>query len=309
MMLALALSGLTVGCQSQVGEQSWTTTQAGDRTVTFRELEGELGGHALNARGLPGASWRGEQTEIVFDAFHSRGYASLRINTDIDLFEPGMRSTLLTQNEATVHGVAGSDTWDIDFDGYADEVEIEVFDGAADDTRRVDLTAVFGRETIRASVLLDLVAEDVDDSLIPDVTEPWDTYEPPVEGNMVWDTVQTDLGPGADRSLNDIAGTMSDYGDGSQYMRIDTTVGGRWTMFALSYTEDANGEAQNPDVLGCVGPTPGDYDYDGHADQVSITFEPGELPGERIGTLDATFNEYRAGEPSYLHATFRYNPR
>ena len=157
--------------------------------------------------------------------------------------------------------------------------------------------------------MLDLGAVDTDDSWDVQPTDPWGTYEPAVNGNMVWESVQTDLGPGADRSLADIQGSFEDYGDGSRYLRIDTTTGGRWTMFALSYTEGADGQVENPDVLGCVGPTPGNYDYDGHADDIDIQIQAGANPGERIGTINAYFQDYSVGGTGYLHATFRYTAR
>lgn len=281
-----------------------TPSGYGLQEVTWSSLEGELGGHALALADVRGTASSDYGTTIELETTEGGTWVLFRLSLDENLYGDVPSGTVLSSEGEYVDlmGCTGPSPGSFDYDGYASRVEVAVFDGAEPNTRQLEITATFDEygssRQVDASVVLDLGAT------TPDAPPPSGGYTYS-ERATTWIALETDLGP-TDVSLSSVEGRT--WSDGFQSrIELDTLEGGRWTMFALSLEGDVGdlepGSTVQGDLLGCVGPSRGSYDFDGTTDAQLEVLE-GDSPYERIGHLTATFNTSWGLQT--VDATFRY---
>ena len=112
--------------------------------------------------------------------------------------------------------------------------------------------------------------------------------------SITWDSLGGQLG-GQTIDLNSVEGSAI-----AGSYEIDTTVSGEWTMFRLDIYQSLDEIPDNTiltsyngdvELLGCVGPTPGNYDYDGYATDLTVTVSQGSTAEMRQVDFVATFQD------------------
>lgn len=281
-------------------------TTYGTLDVTWTQLDGQLGGHALALADVTGTATGDWGTTLEVETTQGGTWALFRLSLDEDLYADGLADgtvmSTTTGEYVDLMGCTGPSPGNFDYDGYAERVDVAVFEGAVAGTREVEITATFVEGGVERQVLATVVLDLADAAEDPAPSGDY-VY---AEHATTWTEVTSDLGPTDAYALSTIEGSAWSDGYGSA-IDLDTMASGRWVMFSLSLDTDLDdvepGETVQGDLLGCVGPSRGTYDFDGHTDAQLQVYE-GDGPYERIGRLTATF-ETEWG-PQTVEATVRY---
>ena len=273
----------------------------GSSEATWAELNGELGGHAIALSDVRGSAYGdGYGSTIEVETTEGGDWVLFRLSLDRDLADPAIEpGTVLSSDRdyVSLMGCTGDAPGVFDYDGYASDVEVTVNDGELAGQRRVELVATFddagSARTIRATVLLE-ASTPTDTGWDTGATVPSRSDATYAEHQATWTELSSDLGPVGPYTLTSVRGSAWSDGYGSE-IEIDT-IGddGRWVMFALSLDQDLDdiepGTTVSGDLLGCVGPTRGSYDFDGHDYSAQLHVEQGASTSERVGTLTASYS-------------------
>ncbi|MGE0792054.1 MAG: hypothetical protein AB7S26_40650 [Sandaracinaceae bacterium] len=279
--------------------------------ITWQAVDtGDLGGHVVALEQEQGtAVYDGYSTSYELDVQRGATWSLFRLTAYSDLSSTDIQDgAVLTSatDGVDLMGCTGNEPYVYDFDGHTTDVTVTVND-QGDGTRVLSVVGTFLNgygETVdvRAQLVVDLVDRGAIGS------DPGgSTYQ---SGSGTWTDVSTDLAVPVQTQQ-----TVGDFvvSDTYSQLTIDTQVDGRWIMFMVTTGQnlgspDLEGAVltsatdESLDVLGCVGPQPGSYDYDGHTQDVEVRILPGPTADERVIHVHATFpnGEVMDGNFSYL---------
>ncbi|MFK7985527.1 MAG: hypothetical protein AB8I08_05810 [Sandaracinaceae bacterium] len=266
-------------------------TDPSARNVTFSSLDGQLGGHELDVAATEGIAYGGYGTTLELETIDEGTWMLFRMEIPADLYAPEYEEAQFfssVDSGVELMGCTGDAPYEFDYDGYASDVEVQVSQGAAPDTRQVDWTATFedgiASRQVTGTILIDLNAGTVAGERSTGATRP-----------LSWNSVESDLGDQGSYSIPAASGTGFTDGFMSS-MEFETTDYGQWVMFRLSSYETNLFSAQVGDViedvsmLGCTGDTPGNFDFDASTDEVTVQILPGATDAERIAHIVASWD-------------------
>lgn len=295
-------------------EDSWT--DGASRTVTWDRLDADLGGHQIELASVAGTANTSWGTTIEIDTQEGGSWAMFRLEVGTDLYDPDLEDAVLLSatDSVTLLGCTGDAPYQYDYDGYASDVEVEVFQGVEPGTRRVDFRATFadgGAREVTGSVVLDLNAPAGDVVYgDPGTTSPGSTST--FTSTVTWEAISSDVGDQGRFALSTVEG--SGYGDGYySTVEFETSEPGQWVLFRLStYAQDlfqapVGTVVEGADLMGCTGDAPHEYDYDGYAVSARVEILPGASENERIGHVTGSFDTEWGSQS--IDASFRYEVR